>query len=351
MVFQVISLFSGMGGMDIGFTESIVVHRNSISNDMIKDFIEKEYHVEGFVKLKKLPFQIIFQNDILPIAKKIAIWNKWNCPEYNLEDIRILLKKPNFNLPTVDVVIGGFPCQDFSHAGKRTGLSTNRGTLYQSFIQIIQMCKPLLFVAENVHGILTMNGVIEKIVTDFSTCGYNVQYQLVKCEEYGIPQTRWRTIIIGVRSDKLYLLENNWHLITENKIKCSVGHYFNHLLEPDITTDTAQQIYSRAAKLSKGQGQKEILLSQCAPTIRAEHHGNIEFRRIVNGNNFEENLQERRLTLREVALIQTFPPDCRLTDPNGRITSTAYRPIGNAVPPLLSYLIARKVNSILQKIC
>jgi DNA (cytosine-5)-methyltransferase 1 len=145
-------------------------------------------------------------------------------------------------------------------------------------------------------------------------------------------------------------LDKNWHVITENKVQCKVGHYLKHLLEPEHTTDPAQQVYSKASKLNKGQGQKEILLSHFAPTIRAEHHGNIEFRRVVDGKNDEGNLPERRLTLREVALLQTFPPDCILTDPNGRKTSVAYKPIGNAVPPLLSYLIARKVNSILQQI-
>jgi DNA (cytosine-5)-methyltransferase 1 len=332
--------------MDLGFAGSVVVRKESI----IEDMVEGDYNINGFVKLKQLPFEIIFQNDILPIAKSVAEWNNWNCSNYTRTDIRGLLASPDFNLPMVDVVIGGFPCQDFSHSGKRKGLTTDRGTLYHSFIEVIRRCKPLVFVAENVHGLLTMKGVIETITTDFSNCGYKVEYQLVKCEEHGIPQTRWRTIIMGVRSDKQHLLQNNWHLITENKVKCPVGHYLKHLLEPEDTTDPAQQVYSKASKLNKGQGQKEILLTQCAPTIRAEHHGNIEFRRVAHGNNEEGHLQERRLTLREVALIQTFPPDCILTDPNGRKTSTSYKPIGNAVPPLLSYLIARKVNSILQQI-
>jgi DNA (cytosine-5)-methyltransferase 1 len=83
--------------------------------------------------------------------------------------------------------------------------------------------------------------------------------------------------------------------------------------------------------------------------MRAEHHGNIEFRRITNGKNNELKLLQRRLSVREAALIQTFPPSCILTDSN-KPNCKAYKPIGNAVPPLLGYIIARKVHQLLIKI-
>ena len=83
--------------------------------------------------------------------------------------------------------------------------------------------------------------------------------------------------------------------------------------------------------------------------MRAEHHGNIEFRRIKNGKNKEANMVERRLSVREAALIQTFPPTCILTEPN-KPSSKAYKPIGNAVPPLLGYIIGRKVENIINSI-
>ena len=204
--------------------------------------------------------------------------------------------------------------------------------------------------AENVNGLLTMPGEpIKTIIDDFSTVGYDVKYQLIKCEEHGIPQTRWRVIIMGVRSDKRHKLTDDWNSIDENKIKCTIGCYFTHLLEPDTSRDPAQTVYSKAARLEKGQGQKEIGLDEFAPTMRAEHHGNIEFRRFTNGKNKESNMPERRLTVREAALIQTFPPFCILTEPN-HPSSKAYKPIGNAVPPLLGYIIGRKVKSILDKI-
>lgn len=339
--YKVLSLFSGMGGMDVGFAEQVIVHRNSVT----PDWIQEPDTVEGFVQLNRLPFKIVFQNDILPVAKEVAEWNDWD-HRFVLKDLRTLITE-NYAFPPADVIVGGFPCQDFSHAGKRQGLDTHRGTLYQSYVEVVNRVRPLVFVAENVNGLLTMKeNPIETIIRDFSEVGYEVAYQLIKCEEYGIPQTRWRVIIMGVREDKKHLLPEGWNVINENKIQCRIGCYFAHLQEPSVSTDLAQQMYSKAARLERGQGQKEVGMDEFAPTMRAEHHGNIEFRRIAGGKNKEENKAERRLTVREAALIQTFPPNCILTDPN-RPSSKAYKPIGNAVPPLLGYLIARKVEQLL----
>jgi DNA (cytosine-5)-methyltransferase 1 len=340
MSFRVLSLFSGMGGTDVGFSERVVVHRSSVP----EEFVDEPSQTPGFVSLKRLPFETVFQNDILPEAKHIAEINGW-AKNYHLADIRQLLAD-GFAFPAADVVTGGFPCQDFSHAGKRKGFDSDRGTLYQAFVEVVRKVRPLVFVAENVNGLLTMPGnPIQQILADFAEVGYDVQYQLLKCEEFGIPQTRWRVIILGVRSDLRTDLPDDWATIDVPHRTCAVGQYFAHLDEPTITQDPAQRVYSKAARLEKGQGQKEIRLTEPAPTMRAEHHGNIEFRRITGGVN-EHDKPERRLTVREAALIQTFPPDCVLAD-SKKPTGKAYKPIGNAVPPLLGYIIARKVHAIL----
>jgi len=340
---NVISLFTGMCGIDVGFSEQVIVHSESI---LLSEFIDSTYTIDGFVNLKRLPFKIVFQNDILPSAKKIAELNKWN-HNYTLKDIRDCITD-NYEFPSADVITGGFPCQDFSHAGKRKGFDADRGTLYQSYVEVVKRVKPIIFVAENVNGLLTMSGnPIQKIMDDFAAVGYEVKYQLIKCEDFGIPQTRHRVIIMGIRLDCRYKLKDDWNIITENKKNCAIKHYFMHLEEPDKSTDMAQQAYSKAAKLDKGQGQSEIKIDGFCPTMRAEHHGNIEFRRINGGKNNEGHLPERRLSVREAALIQTFPPNCILTE--GKPSSMAYKPIGNAVPPLLGYIIARKVQQILQQ--
>jgi DNA (cytosine-5)-methyltransferase 1 len=338
---RLLSLFSGMAGMDAGFSEQVVVRRESVP----ESYVDAPADTPGFVALKRLPFTTVFQNDILPAAKTVAALNNW-AHNYHMGDIRDLLKNA-YAFPAADVITGGFPCQDFSHAGKRQGFDAQRGTLYQSYVELVRRVKPVVFVAENVEGLLTMPGEpIKQIIADFGAAGYEVKYQLIKCEEFGIPQSRHRVIIMGIRLDRRPGLPTEWNVISENRRRTPLRDYFAHLQEPGDSTDPAQQVYSKAARLEKGQGQSEVNLAGAGPTMRAEHHGNIEFRRLKpSRNNEAAELPERRLTVREAALIQTFPPECRLTEE--RVTTIAYKPIGNAVPPLLGYLVARKVQEIL----
>lgn len=355
--FKVISLFTGIGGMDMGFDGEVIVHKDSIIN---KEFIDKPYTIKDFVVLKKNNFECVFQNDILKGAKEVFGFNNDNS-RYNTTSIYNLISE-KFVFPKADIVIGGFPCQDFSHAGKRKGFESNkghdlkekvdiekensRGTLYKSFVEVVKKVKPKIFVAENVYGLITMkNEPIKQIMKDFSDLGYDVNYQIVYCPDFGIPQTRKRVIIMGILKERNIDIDEEWNMITKNKTECNIGKYFEHLTEPDITNDISQMVYSKAKKLQKGQGQTEVNLNSFAPTMRAEHHGNIEFRRHENSKiNINENTMiERRLTVREAGLIQTFPPNYIFSKKKNMV---AYKYIGNAVPPLLGYLIADKVYDL-----
>ena len=357
---KVISLFTGIGGMDMGFDGEVIVHKDSIIN---KEFIDKPYTINDFVVLKKNNFDCVFQNDILKGAKEVFGFNNDNS-KYNTTSIYNLISE-NFVFPKADIVIGGFPCQDFSHAGKRKGFKSNkghdlkekvdiekensRGTLYKSFVEVVKKVQPKMFVAENVYGLITMkNEPIKQIMNDFAELGYDVNYQIVYCPEFGIPQTRKRVIIMGISKERNVDINEGWNIITKNKTECCIGKYFEHLVEPNITNDISQMVYSKAKKLKKGQGQTEINLNTFAPTMRAEHHGNIEFRRHSNSKiNINENTMiERRLTVREAGLIQTFPPDYVFSKKKNMV---AYKYIGNAVPPLLGYLIADKVNELCKR--
>jgi DNA (cytosine-5)-methyltransferase 1 len=356
---KVLSLFTGIGGMDMGFDGEVIVHKDSIIN---KEFIDRPYNIDNFVVLKKNNFECVFQNDILEGAKK-AFGLNYDNSNYNTTSIYNLISE-NFEFPKADVVIGGFPCQDFSHAGKRNGFESNkghdlkekvdtekansRGTLYKSFVEVVKRVKPKMFVAENVYGLLTMKSEpIKQIMKDFSELGYDVNYQVVYCPEIGIPQTRKRVIIMGISKERTVDIGEEWNYITKNKTECNIGKYFEHLKEPDVTDDISQMVYSKAKKLEKGQGQIEINLDSFAPTMRAEHHGNIEFRRHKGSKiNINENTMcERRLTVREAGLIQTFPPNYIFND---RKNMTAYKYIGNAVPPLLGYIIADKISELFE---
>jgi DNA (cytosine-5)-methyltransferase 1 len=357
MNLKYLSLFTGIGGMDMGFDGEVIVHRESIEN---KEFIDRQHTVNDFVVLKKNKFECVFQNDILTGAKEVFGFNSDNS-KYNTTSIYDLIST-NFSFPFADVVIGGFPCQDFSHAGKRQGFESNkthdlkeiidtqkdnsRGTLYKSFVEVVKRVKPKFFVAENVYGLMTMkNEPIQIIMEDFSKLGYDVDYQIVCCMDHGIAQTRKRVIIMGISKDRKLDIKPGWNIITKNRIRCNIGKYFEHLDEPDVTEDVSQMIFSRAKKLEKGQGQSEVNLNSFAPTMRAEHHGNIEFRRHENSklNPSENHLSERRLTIREAGLIQTFPPNYIFSKKKNML---AYKYIGNAVPPLLGYLIAEKIYDL-----
>ena len=283
----VLSLFTGIGGMDMGFDREVTVHRKSVVEP---NWIVRDDTVNGFVVLKRHNFESVFQNDILVGAKKVFGFNGDNS-KYNTTSIYALIGE-GYSFPKADVVIGGFPCQDFSHAGKRKGFESlkahdlqdtvvenkenSRGTLYKSFVTVVKTVQPKVFVAENVYGLLTMKSKpIEKIMKDFAEVGYDVHYQVIYCPEYGIPQTRKRVIIMGISKDRKKDLLENWNIISKNQTSCSVRNYFEHLEEPSDSTDVSQQSYSKAKRLNRGQGQKEINLDGFAPTIRAEHHGNM----------------------------------------------------------------------------
>ena len=357
---KVLSLFTGIGGMDMGFDGEVVVHQDSIAD---KELIDRQHTTAGFVVLRKNRFKCIFQNDILEGAKEVFGFNNDNT-NYNTTSVYNLISE-NFAFPAADIVVGGFPCQDFSHAGKRNGFKSSkghdlketvdtskgnsRGTLYKSFVEVVRRVKPKMFIAENVYGLLTMeNEPIKQIIKDFSEVGYDVDYQVIYCPDFGIPQTRKRVIIMGIAKDRTADIGDEWNIVTKNKNTCHIGRYFEHLREPEDTDDLSQMVYSKARKLEKGQGQSEINLNSFAPTMRAEHHGNIEFRRHENSviNTIEKDMAERRLTVREAGLIQTFPPDYVFSK---RKVMTAYKYIGNAVPPLLGYLIADKVHELCRR--
>lgn len=404
---KVLSLFSGCGGMDLGFEGDFIVHKDSINEKINPDFISERLE-NDFIKLKSTRFQTVFANDILPDARNawVNYFKKKNYSSeiYHVESIVDLVKmhRDGYNVfpDRVDIVTGGFPCQDFSVAGKRNGFNSHkdhkgnvradipsfetRGQLYMWMKEVIELTQPKIFIAENVKGLVNLANVKEIIQSDFSSIngnGYLVLDPLVlHAADYGIPQSRERVIFIGIKKSELS--PTALRELCKNKINeqyypypkpthsykaCGFGlkepvklsSIFNHLLEPELTNDPSQKYYSQAKYMGKHcQGQTEVNLQGIGPTIRAEHHGNIEFRRLSienGGKQVDElkkaKLKQRRLTPRECALIQTFPPDYEFVIPSGNSrffisASAAYKIIGNAVPPLLAYHIATRIESL-----
>ncbi|MCX5642318.1 MAG: DNA cytosine methyltransferase [Candidatus Omnitrophica bacterium] len=316
--FSVISLFSGCGGLDLGFIGGF-------------DFLKKKY--------PKNRFEVIWANDI--DESSCQTFANYFKRDVVCGDIaQILSGKYSaklFDQPIperADVVLGGFPCQDFSHAGKRKGFNSKRGLLYQSMAEVIKRTKPVLFVAENVRGLLTMNGgeAIQTIIKDFEKLGYHVVYKLLTAADYGVPQTRERVIIVGTRKDKLPPFEHPKPILVKKNwinLKQAIGD-----LEKVEEGKVANHYWSKAKK-NNGQGNSFVSADKPGPTMRTEHHGNIEY----HWN------EKRRLSAREAARIQSFPDDF-IFYPS---TSSAYKQIGNAVPPVLAWYVATTIEKFLDE--
>lgn len=342
---NVVSLFSGAGGMDLGFKGGF------------------KYLGESY---DENPFDIVFANDIFQQAADVYEANLGHAVERRT--ILELDLDEDFPNVDVDVVLGGFPCQAFSYAGNRKGLSDERGQLYLQMIRVINHYKPKIFIAENVDGIRNSkkNSVGENvnesaltiILSDFDKAGYDVQYQVLTAADYGVPQMRKRVIIMGIRkdlgtiSDQYYPAKSydEFGEITGQKwrtAKDGIDDLWDKVNHPTIPNHTMKDI-SRAKFYpgKKMQGNNRISGDRPSPTIRAEHHGNIEAHYRTTGSDEDDMSGWRRLSVRECARLQSFPDTFNFVVS----ASAAYKAIGNAVPPVLAWHIARSVAYTLNKL-
>ncbi len=322
--FSVVSLFSGCGGLDLGFEGGF--------NFLGKNYSAREFKIDWANDIDEASCQTFaryFKKDIVcgDITKILS-------GEFNAG----FFDQP---LPQkADIVLGGFPCQDFSHAGKRRGFNSKRGVLYKSMMEVIKRTNPVLFAAENVRGLLTMNdgAAIATIKKDFASLGYSVAHELLLAANYGVPQMRERVIIIGTKIGKLPSFKTDNHSyypkpLFDEKHWVSLKRALADL-EHEKEGSIPNHYWSKAKK-NKGQGNSIVLEHKPGPTMRTEHHGNIEYH--WNG--------KRRLSAREAARIQSFPDDF-VFYPS---TSEAYKQIGNAVPPVMAWHVAKSIENFLEK--
>jgi DNA (cytosine-5)-methyltransferase 1 len=414
----VLSLFSGCGGMDLGFEGDFDVFAPCVNTFIHPDWVRGKKR-NGKLHLQSTSFKTIFANDVSPQTK--AAWVQYFGKRGHASDIfRLcsivnLVKEATNGHPdmfpnSVDVVTGGFPCQDFSTAGKRNGFHShkshkgvlldktddptleNRGSLYIWMRKVIDIVRPKVFIAENVKGLISLENAKTIIENDFRNIGNSgylvVNACVLNAVEYGIPQTRERVLFIGLKKsamkpEVLKALSSHippsefdpypqpTHTLYTNLFSqpqvphlrppVTARQVLEDLPEPEFAdNDLSHQAYSGAKYYGRHcQGNIEIDLNFPAPTIRAEHHGNIEFRRLSKEHGgslyaeLKKGLRERRLTVRECARIQTFPDDYefvhqpRLRGDSLAISGTdAYRLVGNAVPPLLAYHVARRLQEM-----
>lgn len=297
--YNVVSMFSGCGGMDLGFTGG--------------------FEIFG-LRYRTLPFEIIWANDLNPEACKTYERNLGR--EIHRGDIWELLE----SMPTkADVIIGGFPCQDISVNGKQAGVNGARSGLYKAMVEAIRRIRPRVFVAENVKALLRNETWLRQVLSDFRSLGYEISCELYRAADYGVPQTRERVFFVGtaqgLRPFTPPLPERNastWMTARE-----AIGD-----LEALDEAPGINHIWSKA-NISPEQGNRRLLPDRPGYTIRAECHGNIQF----------HYRKPRRVSMREAARIQSFPDKFIFMSRLREIE----RQVGNAVPPVLAWHVANSV--------
>ncbi len=380
---KVVSLFSGCGGLDLGFINS--------------------------------GYDVIWANDFFPEAVETYQKNIGN--HIILGDIS---KIPSSDIPdNFDILLGGFPCQGFSIANIKRSMDDERNFLYKEMLRIVKDKRPKFFLAENVKGLLSMHKgeVIKMIINDFEKLGYEVDYKLVNSADYGVPQQRERVIILGNRIN----VENKFPKITHKNnyktVEQIVGNLANvrtrdisfkignNIIHNHIArTNVHDKFWGRKCKvnqhdicdyLKKWRNKKCISTKKVDEYFGYKHTAGHWFRKDNNSGSipkpddwfklkellgfddkydkkvtelelkeikFEQSLRinnwdrpsdtitatgpeihpnkKRRMSVRECARIQTFPDDFIFYGSLGNM----YKQIGNAVPVLLAGKLAREIK-------
>jgi len=313
--YTITSLFSGAGGLDLGF--------------------------------KKAGFQTIYANEY---DKSI-----WKTFEHNFKDVKLDKRDirgiESDEIPDCIGIIGGPPCQSWSEAGSLRGINDSRGKLFFDYIRIIRDKKPKFFVAENVSGILHQRNkdAFSKILSGFKELGYNVKYKLLNAKDYGVPQDRERVFIIGFLGniDFEFPEENKKHITLQEAIsdlKDNPKAYestnkddFNHEY---YTAGFSTMFMSR----NRVRQWNEQSFTIQAGGRHAPLHPQAPKMEFVEQNKrvFKQGSEYlyRRLTVRECARIQTFPDDFKFIYNN---ILDGYKMVGNAVPVNLAYEIAKQI--------
>ena len=326
---KVLSLFSGCGGLDLGF-EQVGEYKTVWAND---------FKHEACVTFRNHFGDIILEGDIEQVDP------------YTNRDI-----------PECDLVLGGFPCQDFSIIWKQPGLNGERGNLYKSFLRFVDAKKPKAFVAENVKGLLTANKkkAIEQIIKDFQSIepGYIVIPHLYNFADYGVPEFRERVLIVGIRVDTGFdfvhpapthgpqegllpwvtvgdafvgvenVPNNNEHLRVTQRTQTIIGMIPEGGNFTDIPEDSPYYVHGMISHVYR-----RINRSEPSKTIIAAGGGG------TWGYHYPE---PHPLTNRERARIQSFPDDFVFYGS----TTEVRRQIGNAVPPVGVHAIAMALKPL-----
>jgi DNA (cytosine-5)-methyltransferase 1 len=239
------------------------------------------------------------------------------------------------DMPQADVLTGGFPCQDFSSSGPKVGLAGKRGRLYEVLVDYMRTHRPKVVVGENVPHLarLAKGQMLETILDDLEAEGYNFQVWELYGPDYGLPQSRRRLILMGVRNDLpgFPQLPRPTHATKPITVDLALAD-LEEVADESIPNQSQYFIASRATA-GGGQGDHSNVRGKVAYCIRANARGRIQFHYEL----------DRRLTVRECARLQSFPDEFVFPFSTQRNLTL----IGNAVPPILGHAVAKSVAEYL----
>jgi len=322
---KIVSFFAGAGGLDLGF--------------------------------EKAGFDIVWANE-----NDKEIWDTYEKNHKNtILDRRSIVDIPSDEVPDCDGIIGGPPCQSWSEAGSKRGITDKRGQLFYEFMRILADKKPKFFLAENVSGMLlpAHKEALANIKQMFTDIGYDLSFQLLNVSDFGVPQDRKRVFFIGYRKDldlkfifpKPTTLENKITLekaigdLKENVLPAKEGNYTNgnecKILNHEYMIGGFSSMFMSRNRVRTWDevsftiqaGGRHAPIHPQAPKMKFIEQNLREF---VKG---KENLY-RRLSVRECARIQTFPDTFSF---QYKSVVAGYKMIGNAVPVRMAKVLAGKI--------
>ena len=309
---EVMSMFCGCGGLDLGFLGGF-------------SYLGKAYEA--------LPFNIVQAVDF--DEKSIETY-KLNISDHGT--VGDLTQIDAADLPKARVLIGGFPCQDFSSSGPKLGFAGKRGQLYTALVDYMHEHKPDIVVGENVPYLASLHegAYLRAILNDFEAEGYNFNVWNLFAPDYGLSQSRRRLFLVGVRKELGAPPKppTPTHLNRYRPIEEAIGD-LKEITDESITNQS-QYFMATKATAGGGQGDHDNKIGQLAYCIRANARARIQFHYEL----------ERRLTVRECARLQSFPDE--FVFPFAAMTNMTQ--IGNAVPPTLAHHVAKTVAEYLSQI-
>lgn len=323
-MYSVVSLFCGCGGVDLGTVGGFV-------------FNKKEY--------AKHPCKLVYACDI---DQKAVDSHKLNFDAENAVCADICEVEAD-DIPECDILTGGFPCQSFSTVNPTKDPFDDRANLYKQMVRIVQAKQPKVFVAENVKGMMTLHkgAIFKRVISAFEEAGYKTFQSLLNAADYGVPQKRERVLIVGIRND---IWEQKGDFVFP--AKTHEGNWTPlSVAVPELAIEEKKYYFSERAvqgmKNAKNNMKRGLAQNLNEPCLTVTSHlakVSLNSRDPVLLVDPAKELY-RRFTPLEAARIQSFPDDFKFAGTE----TTAYRQIGNAIPPVLFWHITDEIIKYLEK--